>query len=85
MLIDNETPTEVPLNGIIRLCVSNEGSYQETDLDFESMWKEGDYLVFKSYDRGGNIVYVKMREREAVEWILDQMMSLTAIDPGTMH
>jgi hypothetical protein len=49
------------LNRLVYIARSERGGiYTEEDLDYEQVWKEGDYLIFKSYDRHGQIVYVKV-------------------------
>ncbi len=61
LMIDNDTPVKgSPLNGCVQVCVSREGNYQEINLDFESVWLDKGKVVFKCYDQGANVIYVKM-------------------------
>jgi hypothetical protein len=84
LAIDNETPTSAPLNGLIQVCVSSQGGYQETNLDYETMWKQDGKFVFKCYDQGSNVVYIKMTESEAILAIFDTMMP-SGGRPDTRH
>ena len=57
-----------PPNGLVQIARTDPGGiYTEEDLDFECVWKEGNYLKFKSYDRYSQIVYVKVHMDVAIE------------------
>jgi hypothetical protein len=84
LAIDNETPTTTPLNGLIQVSVTTNGGFQEMNLDYECMWKKDGMFVFKSYDQGGNVVYFKMKEDEAILAIFDTMVPNGGV-PDTRH
>jgi hypothetical protein len=84
LAIDNETPITAPLNGLVQVCVSTNGGYQEMNLDYETMWKRDGQLVFKCYDQGANVVYIKIKESEAFLAIFETMLP-NGGEPDTRH
>jgi len=84
LAIDNETPVQTPLNGLIQLSVTTNTGHQEMNLDYECMWKKDGMFIFKSYDQSGNTVYVKIKEEEAILGIFDTMIPAGG-QPDTRH
>ena len=69
------------LNRLVYIARSERGGiYTEEDLDYEQVWKKDDYLIFKSYDRHAQVVYVKVHVDVAMAAVIGDVSADDGFD-----